>query len=72
MRVVVAILTLVGFLMSCAPTKDWKCYCKRKSSGTEYMTSIITNENAKDAEAVCKTECEVIDEELYSRVEEIK
>jgi len=72
MRAILATLILGGFLMSCAPTADWKCYCKNKDTGTEYLTSIITNEKAKDAEAVCRTECEVIDEELYSRVEEIK
>ncbi|NPA33730.1 MAG: hypothetical protein GXO48_02245 [Chlorobi bacterium] len=72
MRFLFTTVMMAGFLLSCAPTADWKCYCKNKDTGTEYLTSIITNEKSKDAEAVCRIECEVIDEELYSRVEEIK
>ncbi len=66
-----AMLSMV-VLPGCAPTKDWKCYCKLRDTGVEYFHSYIFNEKASDAEAICTFQCETIDEELFSRVEQIK
>ncbi len=65
-------LLAMFILPGCAPTKDWKCYCKLRDTGAEYFHSYIFNEKASDAEAICAFECETIDEELFSRVEQIK